>query len=103
MLNTIGDLTKLEKSPPHPTLEKFLECCRKECEFLVSEFGFAILSLPMEYNEFSVRFRKGELEVDIFGENWGKSASCELVRGKDSLYLGFLVPAQERQTPKSKR
>lgn len=103
MLNTIGGLTELKDSTPIPTLEEFLECCRKECEFLVSEYSFELLSSPKEYNDFSVRYGKGDLEVDIFGENWGKTASCELLRGKDSLYLGFLVPAQERKTPKSKR
>jgi|KBSSwiStaDraftv2_1062776.scaffolds.fasta_scaffold442552_2 hypothetical protein len=75
-----------------PTLEEFIACCRAEFEFLVSEYGFEQLAEPREYNDFSVRFRKGELEVQILGENWGESASCELVRGKDELYLGFLVP-----------
>lgn len=83
--------------PEPPTLPEFLACCRAECEFLVSEYGFELLAEPREYNDFSVRFRKGELGVDIYGENWGASASCELLRGKDELYLGFLVPAAERQ------
>jgi hypothetical protein len=93
----------LEKSIPTPTLEEFLECCRQECEFLVIEYSFELLSSPREYNDYTVRFRKGDLEVHTIGENYGKAASCELLRGDDSLYLGFLVPAQERQAPKSKR
>ena len=57
----------------------------------------------MEYNEYSVRFRKGDLEVVVYGENWGQAASCDLVRGKERLSPGFLVPAADRQAPKSKR
>ena len=95
--------TKLKKPIPTPTLEEFLECCRLECEFLVRDYGFELLPSPLEYNQYSVRFRKGDIEVDIFGENWGQTASCELLRGGDSLYLGFLVPAREREASRPKR
>ena len=37
-----------------------------------------------------------ELEVDIYGENWGATASCDLIRGEDRVYLGLLVPAADR-------
>ena len=74
-----------------------------EFEFLVRDYGFELLPSPKEYNEYSVRFRKGELGVDVYGENWGQSASCDLLRGKDDVYLGFLVPAEQRQASKRKR
>ena len=85
---------------PTPTLAEFLACCDAECEFLVREYGFERLDSPMEYNEYSVRFRKGELEVDVYGENWGQAASCDLVRGEERLYFGLLVPPSERQPQK---
>src|SRR5262245_17454079 len=85
-----------------PTLEEFLACCNAECAFLVSDYGFARLHTPKEYNAFSVRFRREEFGVDLIGENWGQSASCELVRGGDELALGFLVPQAERQTKKGR-
>lgn len=74
-----------------------------EGEFLVRDYGFEMLSAPLEYNPYSMRFRKGDLEVDIYGEHYGEAASCDLVRGKDNLYLGLIVPADKRQAPKSKR
>jgi hypothetical protein len=60
------------------------------------------LASPLEHNSFSVRFRKGEFEVDVYGENYGQTASCDLVRGGERLYLGLLVPVAERQTQKRK-
>jgi hypothetical protein len=93
----------LDKSPPTPTLEEFLACCDRECEFLVRDYGFERLSSPKEYNEYSVRFRKMEFGVDIYGENWGAAASCDLIRGKDNVYLGLLVPAAARSAPRAKR
>jgi hypothetical protein len=93
---------KGKKTTSIPTLEEFLECCRAECDFLIHDYGFERLSLPLEYNAFSLRFRKGDLEVDIYGENWGATASCDLIRGRDNLYFALLIPAAERQVPKSK-
>ena len=86
-----------------PTLAEFLACCDAECEFLVRDYGFVRLPSPREYNEFSVRFRKGDLGVDVYGENWGENASCELVRGADRLHLGMLVTAVQGEIPKRKR
>jgi hypothetical protein len=85
-----------------PTLEEFIACCRTEFEFLVSEYGFEQLAEPREYNDFSVRFRKGELEVQIYGVNWGERAMCDLVRGNEELFFGFLVPAAEREAYRKK-
>ncbi len=88
---------------PIPSLEEFLDCCAVAFGFLVSEYGFERLDTPREYNQFSVRFRKGDLAVEIYGENWGQSASCDLLRGKDNVYLGYLVPASERSKGKPRR
>jgi hypothetical protein len=79
-----------------PTLEEFLACCQAECGFLVREHGFVLLDTPMEYNQYSVCFRKDELGVDVYGENYGKAASCDLVRGEDRIDVGLLVPVAER-------
>jgi hypothetical protein len=86
-----------------PTLEEFLACCQAECEFLVREYGFERLAAPSEHNNYSVRFRKGEFEVHVYGENYGQTASCDLVRGDERLPLGLLVPVAERQTKTRKR
>ena len=93
----------MDESTPTPTLEEFLACCDRECEFLVRDYGFERLSSPKEYNEYSVRFRKMELEVDIYGENWGATASCDLIRGEDHVYLGLLVPVAARSASRAKR
>jgi len=93
----------MSQSVDIPSLEEFLACCDVECEFLVREYGFERLAEPREFNEFSVRFRKGDLEVHVYGENWGEAASCDLVKGGEELFLGLLVPAAERQTPKRRR
>jgi hypothetical protein len=86
-----------------PTLDEFLACCQAECEFLVLEYGFERLAVPLEHNSYSMRFRKGEFEVHVYGENYGQTASCDLVRGGDRLSLGLLVPAAERQKKTRKR
>jgi hypothetical protein len=85
-----------------PTLDEFLACCRAEFEFLASEYGFERLAEPREYNDFSVRFRKGELEVHVYGVNWGQGTMCDLFRGKDELFYGFLVPAADRESFRKK-
>jgi hypothetical protein len=90
----------LSASPP--TLAEFIACCDAECEFLVRDYGFVRLPSPREYNEFSVCFRKGALGVDVYGENWGENASCELLRGADRLYLGMLVPVVQGEIQKRK-
>lgn len=56
----------------------------------------------MEYNAYSVRYRKGELGVDVYGESWGETAACDLVRGEDRLSPGLLVPAAQRRAPRRK-
>lgn len=80
---------------PIPTLEEFLACCDREYGFLVRDYGFERLREPREYNEFSVRFARAALEVHVYGENWGQSASCDLVRGDDHVSLGWLMPRVE--------
>lgn len=85
-----------------PTLEEFIACCQAECEFLIREYGFVQLASPLEYNSYSVRFRKGEFGVDVYGESYGETASCDLVRGEDRVFLGLLVPAAQRVAHKPK-
>jgi hypothetical protein len=92
----------LKATPPTPTLEEFLACCDAACEFLVRDYGFVRMTTPMEYNEYSVRFRKGELGVDVYGESWGQTAACDLVRGEDRLSPGLLVPVAERGVRRTK-
>ncbi len=85
-----------------PTLAEFLACCQTECEFLIREYGFVLLASPLEHNRYSVCFRKGELGVDVYGETYGETASCDLVRGADRLALGLLVPVAQRATRERK-
>ena len=92
----------MKDPPPTPTLEEFLACCQAACEFLVRDFGFQQLPSPMEYNPFSVQFRKGEIGVDVYGANWGQTASCDLVRGDARLGLGLLIPASQRAAHRPK-
>jgi len=83
--------------PRTPTLEEFIAACDSALSFLVRDYGFVRLARPMEYNRYSVRFKKGELEVDIYGESYGGSAECQLVRGSDRVYLSLLLPPSARQ------
>ncbi len=75
-----------------PTLDEFLAACDSAFAFLVREYGFKRLPTPMEFNRYSVRYKKNELEVDVYGESYGNSAECQLVRGDDRLYLSLLLP-----------
>ena len=82
---------------PIPSLDEFVAACDDAFGFLVRDHGFQRLAEPREYNQYSVCFRKGELGVDIYGENWGQNASCDLVRGNDDLYLTLIIPRTERK------
>jgi hypothetical protein len=82
-----------------PTLDEFIVAVDAALAFLVRDYGFERLSKPMEHNRYSVRFKKGELEVDVYGESYGGSADCQLVRGADRLYLSLLLPPSA-QTPR---
>ena len=75
-----------------PTLDEFLAACDSAFAFLVRDYGFKRLPKPMEFNRYSVRYKKNELEVDVYGESYGNSAECQLVRGDDRLYLSLLLP-----------
>lgn len=85
--------------PETPTLDEFLACCEAAFSFLVDDYGFQRLATPREYNNYSVRYRKGELGVDIYGEGWGKYASCDLLLGDAELSPGLLIPASQRTQP----
>ena len=93
----------MDASTRVPTLAEFIACCQAECEFLAGEYGFVLLASPREHNRFSVRFRKGEFGVDVYGEGYGETASCDLVRGEDRLPLSMLVPAADRGAHRRKR
>lgn len=87
-----------------PTLEQFKEACRRECAFLIAEYGFQEMPEPREFNEFSVCFRRGALGVDVYGEGWGEFASCDLIHAGEDLGFGSLVPkdafpARSRRSP----
>ncbi|HET6463603.1 MAG TPA: hypothetical protein VFH33_07370 [Candidatus Krumholzibacteria bacterium] len=75
-----------------PTLDEFVAACDKAFAFLVNDYGFTRLAKPMEFNRYSVRYRKNDLEVDVYGESYGNSTECQLVRGDDRLYLSLLLP-----------
>ncbi len=90
----------MDTSTRVPTLEEFLTFCQAACEFLIREYGFVRLPSPLEYNQHSVCFRKGDFGVDVYGENYGETASCDLVRGGDRLYLGLFVPVAQREAPR---
>lgn len=87
----------MKKTGPIPTHAEFIGACDAAFAFLIIEHGFERAKEPREYNEFSVRYRKGELGVDVYGEGWGKYASCDLIRGKDELSLGLLFPREQRK------
>jgi hypothetical protein len=82
-----------------PTLDEFIAACDTAFAFLVSDYGFKRLGKPMEFNRYSVRYKKDELEVDVYGESYGGSAECQLVRGDDRLYLSLLLPPSAK-TPR---
>jgi hypothetical protein len=82
---------------PTPSLTEFLATCDAAFAFLISDYGFERLPEPREYNQYSVCFRKGDLQVEVYGENWGQNASCDLLRGKDNLYLSLIIPTAERK------
>jgi hypothetical protein len=86
----------VDESTEIPTLEEFLACCHAEFGFLIREHGFAPRTLSEEENRFTASFRKGELGVDVYGENYGENAACDLVRGKDRLFLGMMIPDEAR-------
>ena len=92
-------LSRMDK--PTPTLDEFRAAVDAAFAFLVRDYGYERLDEPREYNEYSVRFRKGELGVDVYGESYGQTAACELVRGNDRLGPGFLVPRAERRPMRS--
>jgi len=85
-----------------PTLEQFTEACRRECAFLITEYGFQEMPEPREYNQFSVCFRRGPFGVDVYGEGWGEFARCDLIHAGEHLGFGSLVP-NEALPPRPRR
>jgi hypothetical protein len=87
----------MDKAAPIPTLEEFVAAVDAACAFLISDYGFERLATPREHNPYSVRFRTGDREVDVYGETYGKTATCDLMRGADRMDLGLLLPPAERK------
>ena len=87
----------MDKPAPIPTLAEFLGACDAAFAFLILEHGFERAAEKMEHAPYGVRYRKGELGVDVYGESYGKTAACALLRGLDRLDLGLLLPPAERK------
>lgn len=79
-----------------PTLAQFVSACDAMFGFLVRDYGFHRMATPMDYHRYSVCYRKGDLEVDVYGEGYGTLTACALLRGDDRLDLGILLPAEAR-------
>ena len=84
------------------SLEKFKRACLEHCDFLVRELGFTVLPDPLEYNEYSVRFRKGTMGVDVYGEGYGTIADCKLRHGDTEVSVWTYAPIPARQ-PRMRR
>ena len=65
---------------PPPSLDLFLEACRTEFAFLVSDYGFT--ELPPEptpfANPFGIRFVRDDLEIVIEGINYGQNVIAKI-------------------------
>jgi hypothetical protein len=80
-----------------PSLADFIGACDASFAFLILEYGFVRAAETMEHRPFGVRYRKGELAVDIYGESYGKTAACALLRGSDRIDLVWMLPTEERK------
>jgi len=83
--------------PPTPSLEQFVEACRREFAFL-RELGYSERDDDPD-DRFRVRFSNGQLTLTVRGENWGQHAGVTLVRadGREAPVWWF-VPEAERST-----
>lgn len=68
----------------HPALEKFLNTCRTEFRFLVTDFGFQEYKVSRkEYaNPFKLSFIRDDLEISIEGIHYGSAAMVLLTDKK---------------------
>jgi hypothetical protein len=79
-----------------PTLAEFRGACDAAFAFLIIDFGFERVAETTAHSPFGLRYRKAELGVDIYGEGYGTSAACSLLRGADKLDLVWMLPPAER-------
>jgi hypothetical protein len=68
------------------SLEKFLDTCRTEFEFLVTEFGFQEISEKVQHNPYKLSFFRDDLLISIEGIHYG-SAALILIRDRNDRVL----------------
>ena len=68
----------------HPALEKFLNTCRTEFQFLITDFGFQEFQGPKKEfaNPFRLCFVRDDLEISIEGIHYGSAAMVLLTDNK---------------------
>jgi len=86
-----------DKPADIPSLADFIGACDASFAFLILEHGFARVAETMDHSPFGARYRQGERAVDIYGESYGKTAACSLLRGTDRIDLVWMLPAAERK------
>jgi hypothetical protein len=86
-----------DKPTDIPTLADFIGACDAAFAFLILEHGFERAAEATDHAPYGVRYRKGELAVDIYGEGYGTLAACALLRGTDRLDLVWMLPPAERK------
>lgn len=71
-----------------PTLKDFLQCARREFDFLVAEFGCREQALPRQrdVNQFQVRYRNSTTLVEVEGINWGYGVNVLLARRRNPIF-----------------
>ena len=87
-----------------PTLAEFVQSCRAEFRFLVTDFGFREAPCSVQQERFCVRFAKEDRSLQIRGEGYGTTAACHLSCGdRGPLALIYLVPDASRPKRSRKR
>lgn len=73
-------------------LEKFLNTCRAEFRFLITEFGFQEFNGPKEefVNRFKLYFVRDDLEIAIEGIHYG-SAAMVLITDRSIAFLAYEI------------
>lgn len=71
------------------SLEKFLDTCRTEFQFLVTKFGFQEISEKNKYNSYTLSFIREDLLISIEGIHYG-SAALILIKDKKDRVLSPL-------------
>ena len=68
------------------SLEKFLDTCRTEFQFLVVKYGFQEISEVGQYNPYKLSFIRDDIIISIEGIHYGSSALI-LIRDKNGRKL----------------